>query len=312
MWIEDWYNEESSKSNILVFSKPEFREISEYISGKENIAVISIESTPECARYWLEEEKEDYDNQHILESSERVLNIEFDDLTEDREYNGHLFRAIDIRQARIMVDFIDRNIGKHFIIHCKAGMSRSQAVGRFILDMYPDYYALSQYNRKNPCQTPNYEVFSKLKAAWREKWVDGCGPSTHPWFSFSRQSKRLVKCYQEHKNLVIGYDFDGTIYDTNKVGGDFGDVIDLLKKCTDFGFTMCLWTAEPDPEKLAWKIEYAKKLGIGVDYVNESPLMPGTKKPYFNILLDDRAGLPYTYILLFRTLEILTGDKDRI
>lgn len=38
-------------------------------------------------------------------------------------------------------------------------------------------------------------------------------------------------------------------------------------------------------------IEYCKHFGIAVDYINENPEIMNTRKPYYNILLDDRAGL---------------------
>lgn len=306
IWIKNWY-EKKNKNNVLVFSKEEFRDIVEFIKDKDDVAIISVEATPECAKYWLVEEKDDSDNRHLITSSNRVLNVNFDDLNEDREYKGHLFKAISKEQAKEIVDFIELNLGKQFIIHCKAGKSRSQGIARFILDTYPDYYEECLENKYNPCLYPNITVLTSLKRAYREKWFEDCGPSSHPWLDFDRQLERLIRQYKEHGSLVVGYDFDGTIYDTNGIGGDFSPVIDLLRKCTEIGFRMCLWTAEPKPEQLEWKIEYAKKLGIGVDYVNESPLMPGTKKPYFNILLDDRAGLPYTYRLLTRALEILNN-----
>jgi hypothetical protein len=298
------------KKNALVFSKPGFKKVADFLKDRDDIAFISIESTEECARYWLEQEKGDYDNEHYLPGGPRVLNLEFDDLMSDREYQGHIFRSISGEQAREIVDFIDKNFGRHFIIHCKSGVSRSQGVFRYILDTFPEFYEETEYNQDNPCITPNYTVVTSLKSAYREKWVEDYGPVLHPWFDPSLLVHRLLKTYNEHGTLVIGYDFDGTIYDTNGVGGDFSPIIDLLRKCTRIGFRMCMWTAELDPKQLSWKIEYAKEQGIGVDYVNESPLMPGTKKPYFNILLDDRAGLSISYKTLLRTFEILTNDYN--
>ena len=40
-----------------------------------------------------------------------------------------------------------------------------------------------------------------------------------------------------------------------------------------------------------YTIEYCKHFGIAVDYINENPEIMNTRKPYYNILLDDRAGL---------------------
>lgn len=54
---------------------------------------------------------------------------------------------------------------------------------------------------------------------------------------------------------------------------------------------MVLFTVESEKERLEEKKRYCEELGIRVDYINESPILTGAKKPYYNILLDDRAGL---------------------
>lgn len=289
------------KRQIKVYSKTGFRKIVDQVKDRLDIAIISIEVTPECARYYMEIEKEDFDNSHILESGPRVLNLEFDDINQDYRYKGHLLKTISREQAIEIVSFIDRNLGKDIIVHCKAGTSRSQGIQRYILDTFPEYY---EEDQDNPCLTPNIEVVRRLKRAYREK------ENEHPWFSFKNQVERLYKCWEDHKNLVIGFDFDGTIYDTHENGGDFRRVIGLLRECKEMGFTMCLWTAEPVPEKLGWKKSYCEEIGIKPDYINESPLMPGTEKPYFNILLDDRCGLPYTYEVLKEVVKRIKKAQE--
>jgi hypothetical protein len=127
---------------------------------------------------------------------------------------------------------------------------------------------------------------------------------------------RLKREYQEHKNLIIGFDFDNTIYDYHKEGLELQPVIDLLKRCSDLGFTMCLYSASlcEDEEKHD-KQMFEKKgfceysLGIKVECINYSPIPVfrsyKDKKPYFSILLDDRAGLSSAYSILKTTLNEL-------
>ena len=299
------------KRKVIVYPKKDFKEVDK---SRLDTAIISIECTGECRKYYLLEEKGDSDSEHILPSGNRVLNLDFDDLDHDREYKGHHFKTITEEQAIEAVNFIEANIGKDFIIHCGAGRSRSQGFFRFIIDTYPDYYEECEENKRNPCITPNMEVVRKLKAAHIRKHGTSLIEPTleHPWFDFGNQVSRLLKTWKEHQNIVVGFDFDGTIYDTNGIGGDFSRVIELLKECSDLGLTMCLWTAERDEEKLKWKIEYSKSIGIKVDYINESPLMPGTTKPYFNILLDDRSGLPYTFRVLKETLRIIKTQEPYV
>lgn len=103
--------------------------------------------------------------------------------------------------------------------------------------------------------------------------------------------KRLISEYETHGKLVVGFDFDNTIFDVYNKGINCSEVISLLQECKRLGFTLCLYTAELREDWFKWKIAYCKHFGIEPEYINESPLLPGTKKPFFNILLDDRAGL---------------------
>lgn len=109
--------------------------------------------------------------------------------------------------------------------------------------------------------------------------------------------KRLANDYDKHKNLIVAFDFDNTIYDYHNEGGDYSEVIDLLRECSDLGLTMVLFTANEDEDKLNLCKAFCKDKGIRIDYINESPIM-ATRKPYYNILLDDRAGLEEAYFTL--------------
>jgi hypothetical protein len=120
---------------------------------------------------------------------------------------------------------------------------------------------------------------------------------------------RLKKEYQEHGNLIIGFDFDCTIYDYHKEGLELQPVISLLKECSDLGFTMCLYSLTMKGGSPLSKQLHTTELGINVHYFNKSPVLPieeqstfSDPKPYFNILLDDRAGLSAAYNILKTTL----------
>lgn len=127
----------------------------------------------------------------------------------------------------------------------------------------------------------------------------------HPFIDEERCFSRLKDEYDRHKKLVVGFDFDNTIFDVHNNGGNYSDVISLLQRCKELGFILCLYTSESDKEHLAWKVHYCEHFKINPDYINESPLLPGTTKPFFNVLLDDRAGLGSAY----RSLKLLV---DRI
>lgn len=122
---------------------------------------------------------------------------------------------------------------------------------------------------------------------------------------------RLKKEYLQHNNLIIGFDFDNTIFDYHKQGLDIQSVVELLKKCSDLGFTMCMFSLSCQEGKGSLKaVHCVKKLGIRVDHINSSPVMlkqdsNWPSKPFFSILLDDRAGLSAAYKILSRTLKEL-------
>lgn len=132
----------------------------------------------------------------------------------------------------------------------------------------------------------------------------------HPYChigSFSRLCKEL----KVHKKLVIGFDFDNTIFDTHNRGGDYSQIINALQKCKKLGWTLCLYTAELREDWLEWKVNYCRHFGIEPDYINESPLLNGTKKPFFNLLLDDRAGLEEAFTLLTQILSYANSESNQ-
>ena len=130
----------------------------------------------------------------------------------------------------------------------------------------------------------------------------------HP-FNDKGAIQRLLADYRKYHNLVIGFDFDNTIFDYNNTGGDYSEIINLLKSCKLLGLTLCLYSIG----RLDWKYKECTKLGITPDYVNESPIKieedKDCRKPFFNILLDDRAGLESSYNVLSATVLAIINEK---
>lgn len=122
---------------------------------------------------------------------------------------------------------------------------------------------------------------------------------------------RLISEIEKYGKLVIGFDFDNTIFDYHNKGGDFSQVIELLQECKELGYTLCLYTLESDPKRLDWKIEYCRHFKIEPDYINHSPILAGTSKPFFNILLDDRAGLEESYKTLRRVINHVKTEFNK-
>ena len=132
---------------LYVYSKSDFLE---FVSKNnwlekfpERTAVISICNVGES-------------HNHIFDSDiyENVLNVEFDDVSE-KDPN-----FIDKETSKNIVEFIDKNISCNIYIHCDAGKSRSQAVARYIMDVYPHNW---KTRVENPCITPNIDIVCALK-----------------------------------------------------------------------------------------------------------------------------------------------------
>jgi len=136
----------------------------------ENKAFISIIGTPECLEYYLDEG----DTKHFFKDHPNVLNLDFDDISDDIIYDGHHFKTMRIGQAEKALQFIEDNINKgveSFDIHCRAGMSRSRAFGEFIYRYCQDHDIDVDYGDRNDYTTIlNYGVLGKLNHAYWKKY----------------------------------------------------------------------------------------------------------------------------------------------
>lgn len=114
--------------------------------------------------------------------------------------------------------------------------------------------------------------------------------------------ERLRKDYLEHGSLFVAFDYDNTVFDYHNQGIEYDKVIDLLRTCKSLGFTLILFTGN-EGAQLEVLEKDLKNRDIPYDLINENPLMK-TRKPYYNILLDDRAGLYEAY----KNLKKLTDE----
>lgn len=133
----------------------------------------------------------------------------------------------------------------------------------------------------------------------------------HP-FNEERCARRLLWEYRRYDKLIVGVDFDNTIRPV-KEDSSCKEIIELLRRCSqDPKITLCLWSVCPNGEEQD-KVEYCKSLGINIDYINESPFKIGEwkgKKEFFNILLDDRAGLESAYNNLKYVLDNANTESN--
>jgi hypothetical protein len=128
---------------------------------------------------------------------------------------------------------------------------------------------------------------------------------TDPYFSTDRNVDRLLEQYKLHKTLIVCTDFDDTLFDYHKKGFTYPKVVELLLQCQEMGFTLIMLTTVEDESRLKDNIAYCDGLGLKIKYVNEGPIMPKAKKPFFNIYLDDKAGLGQAYDILNQTVQLI-------
>lgn len=118
---------------------------------------------------------------------------------------------------------------------------------------------------------------------------------------------RLQNDYLKHGSLFVAFDYDNTVSDYHSKGINYQKIIDLLNQCKSYGFTLILFTAN-EGEKLKRVTDDLDNRGIPYDYINENPIQK-TRKPYYNILLDDRAGLEEAYTQLKRLTDEIRDQK---
>ena len=134
----------------------------------------------------------------------------------------------------------------------------------------------------------------------------------HP-FDENRCARRLLWEYKNYEQLIVGVDFDNTIRPV-KQDSSCEAVVELLKRCSaDPKIVLCLWTISGGSDghlSLQEKVEYCKSLGIKLDYINKSPFLEDDsgRKQFFNVLLDDRAGLESAY----RNLKYVLDNSETV
>jgi len=126
------------------------------------------------------------------------------------------------------------------------------------------------------------------------------------WFSKFENVNRLYHEYKTHGRLIIALDFDGTIHDFHNEGNlKYDRVVSLIKRCVNLNCQIVIFTCNTNYKNI--KTE-CNKLGIKIDGINYNILPQfdnSEKKIFYNILLDDRAGL-------FAAYDILKSTIDRI
>jgi hypothetical protein len=115
---------------------------------------------------------------HFFKDHPNVLNLDFDDISTDVDYDGHIFKTMRMEQAEKTVDFIEKMIEKGVDIiegHCRAGYSRSRAIFEFIYRYCQDKGIDIEYEDRNDYTTIlNQGVLRRLNHAYWKKHKMNC------------------------------------------------------------------------------------------------------------------------------------------
>lgn len=121
--------------------------------------------------------------------------------------------------------------------------------------------------------------------------------------------ERLWSEYVKHGRLIVALDVDGTVFDFHNQQATYPRVIQLMRECEALGFYIMVFTARGS-DTLPHAIEHVRSLGLTVASVNANPFpLPygNNGKPYYNVLLDDRAGLASAYATLRAVVDRIHG-----
>lgn len=137
-----------------------------------------------------------------------------------------------------------------------------------------------------------------------------------PYLDDNNSIKRLVREWNTYNGIIIGFDFDNTVFDYHNLGYDYSEIINLLKKCKKNNCTMVLYTSL-DNTKIKNALKYLKDNELMPDYINTTPdfinfAKSNNCKPYCNIYIDDRAGLSSAFNILSTTLNIINNKKEML
>jgi hypothetical protein len=144
------------------------------VDNLKDTAFISIIGTKECLDYYLDEG----DTKHYFKNfHENVLNLDFDDISTDVKYDGHIFKTMSMEQAEKAVNFIEDMINggrTTFYIHCRAGMSRSRAFAEFIYRNFGEDFNIEYDERNDYTTILNQGVLRRLNHAYWKKHQMKC------------------------------------------------------------------------------------------------------------------------------------------
>lgn len=124
--------------------------------------------------------------------------------------------------------------------------------------------------------------------------------------------QRLVREYHQYGRIILAVDFDNTLYDYHQVGDTYPEMEELLKKAEPYTNVM-IFTCRPKKQHEEIK-QYLNERGIKFDAINEPIIRLNeddeTSKPFYSLLLDDRAGLEGARMILSTFLDVMNREEQ--
>lgn len=114
--------------------------------------------------------------------------------------------------------------------------------------------------------------------------------------------ERLLREFREHGRILLAIDFDSTLksWHTIQNDGDIARVISLVKRVQEYTYNIIFTSC--DPNRYDEIRQHCKDIGVRVDVINQNAIenLPygHERKPLYNCLIDDRAGLHESLYIL--------------
>lgn len=122
---------------------------------------------------------------------------------------------------------------------------------------------------------------------------------------------KLLAQFKQHQDLIVAVDFDDTLCPSHE---DYNDITKqvraAIRRCNEIGLTVMVFTCRHEPDEV---LAFLEKHGLEAQHFNESPIRcetVGFGKPYYNIFLDDKAGLYEALATLKEVLHVIEEGYD--
>lgn len=133
----------------------------------------------------------------------------------------------------------------------------------------------------------------------------------NPYLTTENCVDRLYKQWQKHPRLIVAVDFDSTLYplDASEKHIDYSDTINVLKRAQKHKFFIVIYSCS-NTERYNKIHKYLAQFGLEVAAINSNIIDLGFEpqaKIYYNILLDDKAGLGQSIEILNKLIDKIEG-----